>query len=505
MQKSDSTNSGQPALFVISPETREEEAILAVLSCSFGDNKLFHGTKPEHAFWPLTGSLTEQKPIICHEGIHYSFHLAKLQRDAYTLLGNLLRNADSEYWKDKFLPSRDEYLERETTRLFKVALPYAKVLTGMSYDLSGRCAEAETDVLILCDDFLIIAECKAGGIGPASRRGAVLSVEADVRKTIGAAQSQAERLVGELIQRGQLSLRSRRGGPEMLIKSTDFRWVARVSVTLELIAPAATALWTLEDAGILRDSEKCWSVCLNDLRVIVEILDSTPLFLHYLIRRMDLNTLRNVHARDELDFLMHYVERGLFFRGQNQLKPEESLTLVGFTDSLDQYYRRVQGISALGKKPKVRTGRRTNRMLDTLVSLRPRHYVTACLMLLEFDIPDREGILGKMVEHLSLLRDKSVRFGFSFTANSESKRGIALATSRSAANAVEVILGRAIKHCQDSEIDDLCVIVQGVPLGAPPIYVLLAGPDGVASDHAHRLLSQLRFEIIRQFPNNLGT
>ena len=39
--------------------------------------------------------------------------------------------------------------------------------------------------------------------------------------------------------------------------------------------------------------------------VIVEILDRPALFLHYLQRRLDLNALRSVDARDELDYLMH--------------------------------------------------------------------------------------------------------------------------------------------------------------------------------------------------------
>lgn len=486
---------GTPSLFVIAAESVEEKAILAALSCSLGENRLFHGTKPEHRFWPLTESLTNRKPIIRHEGVHYAFHLPQIQRGAHTLISNLLREADPKYWKDKFLTSRDDYLERETASLFRGVLPNGKILTSMVYDVPEQHAQPDTDVVVICDDFLIIAECKAGSIEAASRRGARLSVKSDLDKTIVEAQSQAERLVRELTRRGELKLRPKGGGPETVIRVADFRWVARVSVTLDLMSPAATSLWLLKSAGLLQNAAKCWSASLNDLRVVMEMLDSPSLFLHYLIRRMDLNALRSVHAGDELDFLMHYVEHGLFFRDQNQPKSNEEITLSGFTQNLNQYYRRVEGISSFGKKPKVKLGRRTKRMLETLETLRPQHYITACLQMLEFDIPVREDLLGKLPGHLKTLRERSAAFGFSLAANYESKQGIALATAQRPADLREVVFGRAIEHCQEYGLEELCVILQGIPLGAPPVFVLLARPMDEPSGHAARLLRQLRFEI----------
>lgn len=485
---------GTPSLFVIKAENDAEEAIVAKLRCSFGDNRLFHGTKPEHAFWPLTESVTHHKPIIRHGDAHYAFLLSYILRGAYTLISELLREADPKYWKEKFLPARDSYLERETEGLLRSALPHATVLARVEYNVAGQHGRAEADLVVLCDDFLLIAECKAAALEPASRRGAPRTVLADVGKTIVEAHSQAERFVGELVTRGELALHPRNGEATTVIQAADFRWVARVSVTLELIGPAATSLWRLEAGGLLENAEKCWSVNLNDLRAVVDILDSPSVFLHYLIRRMDLNALRSVHARDELDYLMHYVEHGLFFRDANQQKPNEEMMLTGFTAALDQYYRRVEGLSQYGKKPKARLGRRARRMLETLEQIRPRHYVSACLQLLEFDIPDREELLGKLPGHLKVLRERSAAFGFSLLANHEYKGGVALATTQTPEKMREMILGRAIEHCRNESLEELCVIVQGIPLGTRPLFILLAIPQGTVADTATRLLRQLRFE-----------
>jgi hypothetical protein len=492
---------GTPDLFVIRAENAAEEAILAMLHCSLGENQLFRGTKPEHGFWPLTDSLTHRKPIIRHNDTYYAFLLSTILRGAYSLISQLLREADAKYWKAKFLPARDGYLERETEDLLRSALPDATVLARVEYDVSTPRGRAEADIVVLCDDFLIIAECKAGTLEAATRRGAPQSVHADLGKTIVAAQNQAERLVRELATCGELALCPKGGGEKTLIRAGDFRWLVRVSVTLELIAPAATSLWMLETDGLLKNAERCWSVNLHDLRVIVDILDSPSLFLHYLIRRMDLNALRSVHARDELDYLMHYVDYGLFFRGMNQQKPNQETMLSGFTAALDQYYRRVEGISQYGKKPKVKVRPRTKRMLEALERVRPRHYVTACLQLLEFDTPDREELLGKLTGHLKKLREKSAAFGFSLLANDECKQGLAVATARNAETVREIVLGRAAEHCRNYSLQELCVILQSVPLGAPPILILLATPEGVISDNATRLLRQLRFEGEEFYPH----
>ncbi len=127
---------GDPAMFVFAPRSKAEESILQVLSCACGENHEFHGKKPEHAFFPLTDSLTDRRPILRHGAVYYAFNLAKLQREAYTLVGDVLRSRAPEYWKDKFLPARDAYLEMETGLLFQKAMPFAQVLPNARYPLS---------------------------------------------------------------------------------------------------------------------------------------------------------------------------------------------------------------------------------------------------------------------------------------------------------------------------------------------------------------------------------
>lgn len=487
---------GTPSLFAIEAASPAEAAILKALACSFGDNREFHGKKPEHAFWPLTESRTENQPIISHGGRLFAFLLPKIQRETYELISRMLRRATPDYWDAKFRPWRDTYLEQETARLFQQALPTATVVTGALYPFGANDAETEADIVVVCDDFLLIVECKAGAIAPATKRGGARSAESDLRKTIVGAHDQAERLVCELESRGELKLRSNHNRTETIIRAKNFRRVVRVSVTLELMSAASTSLWMLGDGGKLKHAERCWSVALNDLRVVVDILDSPTIFLHYITRRLDLNAVRKVHARDELDYLMHYVERGLFFREQNAPGNSETVMIANWTQDLEQYYRRVAGISQFGKKPKPKIPGKVRRFIAMLETLRPQNYVSACLAFLDLDRPEQVELLGKLPEHLALLRkDKTAAYGLSFCANLESKSGVVLATARQPEKVREAIFGRTIAHCQNESLTELCVILQSVPFGSPPVFVLLAHPNDSISEGGMRLLQQLHFEM----------
>lgn len=485
---------GSSELFSISPNTIEEERILKVLSCQFGENIPFQGRGSDDAFWPLTTSITEQRPIIFHDGAFYAFHIPAVLRGTYDLISHLLNESDPGYWKNAFLRARDKYLEDETAKLFRNVLPHANVFQGLHYRVPNESSEPDADVIAICDDVLLVVECKAGSLKPAARRGAPLSVKSGIKETIGKAHSQGSRLINTLIDQGSLFLHSKQDSSQVSLRAEDFRYVVSISVTLDLLNPAATTLWTVQEAGLLENIEKCWSVSLNDLRVIVDILDSPHLFLHYLIRRLDLNALRQVQARDELDYLMHYIERGLFFREQNQPKETEEVTLSGFTGNLDQYYRRVEGLSQLGKRPKPRLGRHTKQILATLEKARPKHYISACLEILEFDIPPREELFSKLGSHLSTLREKTAAFGFSLVGNDISRTALAIATVRGPDFHTDMIQARAIQHCKAHGFEHMCVVLQRVPIGSGAIQVIIVDPNSSPSKNGVRLLNMLRFE-----------
>ncbi len=484
---------GSPEAFAFHPQSEPETLILNALSCDIGTNTLFHGAKVEHKFWPLTPSATDSHPIVHHEGTFYGFNLSKLSREAHTLIGDLLRAADPNYWKTAFLKQRDNYLERETAKLIQEALPSALVLESVFYPV-GEGQTAEADIVVICDDALIIIECKAARVDPATKRGADKRVEANLKDTVAGAFKQAERFVEELAARKSMELLPKHGS-KTSITALSFERVFSMNVTLDLMSSATTSLWKLCDAGLISNIERCWSVSLNDLRVIVHILDQPALFLHYLVRRLDLNVLRNVVARDELDYLMHYVKQGLFFREANAPASNERVILAGYTDELDQYYRKIEGISNKGTKPIIPIGGRTKKMLTRLQTTKPLHWVSGCIELLEFDTPAREELLGKQSEHLKKIQHPRSGYAFSFTANLESQTALALATSKDPQRARDVVIGRCTEHCKQHGFSVLWCIFQGVPIAGSIPTILRVTPETEVNDNTSRLLKQLDIQV----------
>lgn len=288
---------------------------------------------------------------------------------------------------------------------------------------------------------------------------------------------------------------SPKNSPKISISAQQFERVFSINVTLDLINPVSTTLWKLGEAGFASGIEKCWSISLNDLRVIVEILDQPALFLHYLVRRLDINVLQSVESRDELDYLMHYVKHGLFFREANLPAANEHLMLGGFTDELDQYYRKLQGISDNGEKPCVRLGELTQRLLSNLQRSTPPHWASGCVELLEFDTPMREELLGKQAEHLKRLQDPRGAYALSFVANFENQAGIALASSTDLDRARAVIIARCKEHCIQHSISVLwCFLVRG-SLSNSIVEIMRVSRDTEVSEHTLRLLDQLKYEI----------
>jgi hypothetical protein len=340
----------------------------------------------------------------------------------------------------------------------------------------------------------MVVECKAGSITPGSRRGGLRRTKNDLTKTVVDGLNQAERLVRELTERGTLEIRPRGGGAPVILAAGDFRWLVRANVTLELISNAASKLWRLADAGWIDTPEKCWSVNLNDLRVIVEILERPAVFLHYVLRRLDINAIRRVEAHDELDYLMHYVTRGLFFREENSPNADQRVLLTRFTEELDQYYRRVEGLTGRGKKPKPRLGKGTGKILQILERHLPRHWLTASLELLEYDPKVQEELLGKVPGLLAKLRDPQGEYVFTVMANQDGE-ALALAFAKHPLRAADPVKGRLRSHCRTHNLKELWVVLFGVPMSSAAPGIFRVTPEDVVDAATERLLSQLNYEI----------
>ncbi|MEC5129021.1 hypothetical protein VSU19_19830 [Verrucomicrobiales bacterium BCK34] len=397
-----------PEVFRVEPLNKIEKNILRALSCQFGDNDGFLSKIPKWQGWPLNPTIIDSKPFVEHDGQYYLFHLQKAGRSAFQFFDSLADSVNLDYRNHKILKSRDDFTESEAVGLFARALPGSKVFKGLEYSFSegGESREGEVDGIVVYDNNLIVIEAKAHGMSASARRGGPDRLVSDLKKSLDASHYQASRLLEALDAQGKLELRDDSGKAIYELVKSDFVRRFMVSVSFDLLPIVGASLPTLRKMGLISGNDWPWAVSLDDLRVAVDLLDRPSVFLHFLLRRSRLNEFPKVHASDELDYLAHYIHKGLFFEDESKYADYDDVSILDHTQDVVQYYRRAEGSAGYGKKPKVPLSGSVKRFLEIMEKHQPPNFSSATLGLLEFDIPERNKLLGSMNKQIKKLRQE---------------------------------------------------------------------------------------------------
>ncbi len=279
----------------------------------------------------------------------------------------------SSYW-DEYQAYRGKYLEAETERRLSSVLPGARILSGFEYfvpvdeaeergDPAGYTKLVEGDLLFLLDDVAVITEAKAVAVAPAARAGHTRRLRNDITRIITKAAEQADRLKDRIEKDGGFRLRDGNW-----VDANAVREIHTVAVSLEDLSGVSTATADLVEAGLLNKDSIPWTVSLNDLRLVTELVDDSAaaMFLLYLRRRRHPEATIMYSAADELDFFIYFFESGLYVqpdpdlmkndlahmkeeRVRDRRRREEQLRARRFisshTDALDAWHWYQIGIS----------------------------------------------------------------------------------------------------------------------------------------------------------------
>jgi hypothetical protein len=299
---------------------------------SFGD---LASENPEHFF---LGNPVWRRPLIRLEsdryfmplpGLFLSFAL-ELMEDVIRSVPNLLA---------KYERRRAKFLEDESERLFVSAFPSAKVYRGSLWHDPTTGKDFENDLLVLIDSYQIIVEAKSGKVSAPARRGAVSSLEKEIKELIVDPSLQAMRFA-EYLQRtrGKHQFTTLAGNVNE-VDNTDCHETIRLNVTLDILANVQ-ARWTdLRRAGLIPDDADIGvTLSLADLDLVFDLLDTTCERIHYLARRAEFE--RNAHyIADEADLIAFYIDNG-FNIGEAEYDGTP-LVIYGISEILAPYYMSV--------------------------------------------------------------------------------------------------------------------------------------------------------------------
>lgn len=134
-----------------------------------------------------------------------------------------------------------------------------------------------------------------------------------------------------------------------------------------------------------------WSVYINDLRVVSELLESPAEFLLYLDRRLEINNQKAISTVDELDYLGMFLKSGLYFE-KGDLSGLDRFTPIGYTVPIERYFNFLAGRVSSGPKPSLNISSWCRNLANKLQALPKRGAAYVAQLLLSLDRKEHRRI-----------------------------------------------------------------------------------------------------------------
>lgn len=207
--------------------------------------------------------------------------------------------------------ARARYLEDAAEKIFRTALPSAKIYHPVRWTDPDTGAVFENDLFVMLGNHIFLIESKSGKVKAASRRGGADSLRKNFKQLYVEPGVQARRLEA-LLRKGSEAtnlLRDGKGQPLDIDLSRPVI-VHSFGVCLEHFAAITSNREQFETLGLI-GSDDPWSpiLSLGELRMIAAHLDTEVSFFHYLTRRATIEEQISFHG-DEQDLLSMYLVNG---------------------------------------------------------------------------------------------------------------------------------------------------------------------------------------------------
>jgi hypothetical protein len=165
-----------------------------------------------------------------------------------------------------------------------------------------------------------------------------------------------------------------------------------VVVTLDDLSAVAPMLWELAGTSVLPPEVTIpWVVTWYQLDLVCDLVQWPAQFVHFLRRRSRMNEIGRLHAADELDWWMLYLNQGLYFEKDKNLRRKQQVRYLSQTDELDAWVLWNQGIrTTQAPKPRQGLDPDTESLLGFLTEVRPPGWISAGCALLDMSGETRD-------------------------------------------------------------------------------------------------------------------
>jgi SEC-C motif len=382
--------------FRLTPSEAAPAAFLDRLSATFGQNSAF--VENAHApASPLGNSIIYTRPLIKTDDAWFCPNPVLLARKLDRIIERWIAE-DESYFKNRFARKRGEFVERKAVDYFRALLPGASIHQNLYYVIreNGKEGRVETDAVITWDRLLFVVESKAGSVDIPARRGALRGLKEDLKEIVAKGFEQALRTRTYIDSGDEVSFENSNGEVVLKLRRADFDRTFLVNVTLEPLGFLGSQLALLKDMGILPGGDWPWSVYLNDLRVMSEILETGSDFVAMLESRIRAHDLPQFSISDELDILMMYLYEGADLT-EVSIGDRDFFLPHGYTDDLDRYYSFLAGSVSSGPKPRSKMPSTVRQIVAGIEEFARPGFSRVTLLLLKSNASSMRH-LGKVID-----------------------------------------------------------------------------------------------------------
>lgn len=285
------------------------------------------------------------RPLLARDDLVMIIHPALIADAVKSGFEDALKS--SAHW-ETYAAHRGRYLEDRVADLFRTLVPGVTEHHGVEYFVPASESEAsgepsgytklvEGDHLFVLHDVAFIVEDKAIPLSDRSRTGELSPLRRNLAAAIAKGAEQASRMKQRIIE--DRGLRLRNGS---WIDLADVREIHSVVTSLDDMPGIATATAKLVGAGLLSPDNIPWTVSLNDLDLIAQLVDRPAEFLLYVRRRTEPKATEMFMAVDELDLFLLFFRMGLYVEPDPVLVARE-MPWLGKPRTADVRRHREQG------------------------------------------------------------------------------------------------------------------------------------------------------------------
>ncbi|HEX6642927.1 MAG TPA: SEC-C metal-binding domain-containing protein, partial [Thermoanaerobaculia bacterium] len=228
--------------------------------------------------------------------------------------------------------------------------------------------ECDGVVIAEVDEHLFIVEVKAGAFtytAPANDFPAhIVSANALIDTPLG----QGRKLLEYLQSADEVPIFDGDHHEVARLRHDRFKTILLCGITLDAISDLAAQAEHLKPLGVDVGSTPVWSVSLDDLRVMRDLLTNPLIFLHYLRQRRRAVASPIIRIDDELDHLALYLTHNDYLAVAQRLGGTQPPIWNAYKESIDHYYHALLTDPPTAVIPSQKMPGLLRRILDVLAS-----------------------------------------------------------------------------------------------------------------------------------------